>query len=58
MNHSGVYSSKLAFKPFGKPPLFDFEEYKDSFQLWYKKWEFFVSLSTIDTELEEDARGF
>ena len=47
----------MAFKPYGKPPLFDFDEYKDSFELWNKKWEIFLSLSTIDTALEEGARG-
>ena len=40
-----------AFKPYGKPPPFDLEEYKDSFELWEKQWEVFLALSTIDSTL-------
>jgi hypothetical protein len=40
-----------AFKPYGKPPPFDLDEYKDSFELWHKKWTIFLSLSTIDSAL-------
>ncbi len=47
----------MAFKPYCKPPSFDFFEYEDSFDLWHKKWKIFISLSTIDTALDEDARG-
>ncbi len=44
------------FKPHGTPPPFDLDEYKDSFELWSKKWQIFLTLSTIDSALEEDAR--
>ena len=40
-----------AFKPYGKPPPFDLEEYKDSFELWEKQWEVFLALWTIDSTL-------
>ncbi|KZS02453.1 Uncharacterized protein APZ42_000502, partial [Daphnia magna] len=46
-----------AFKPYGKPPPFDLDEYKDSFELWHKKWKIFLSLSTIDSELDAGDRG-
>jgi hypothetical protein len=46
----------MAFKPYGKPLPFDLEEYKDSFDLWHKKWTIFLSLSTIDSALDEDQR--
>ena len=45
-----------AFKPNGTPPAFDLDEYKDSFKLWEKRWEIFMTLSTIDTALEEPRR--
>lgn len=50
----GYYASmgNQAFKPYGKPPPFDFEEYKDSFELWNKKWEIFLNLPIIDTALD------
>lgn len=35
------------FKPYGAPPPLDLDEYKDSFELWHKQWEIFLSLSTI-----------
>jgi len=41
-----------AFKPYGKAPPFDLDEYKDSFELWHKKWTIFLSLSTIDSALD------
>ena len=44
------------FKPFGSPPPFDFDEYKDSFEVWFKLWEIFLALSTIDTALPEAQR--
>ncbi len=44
------------FKPFGSPPSFDFDEYKDSFEVWLKQWEIFLALSTIDTALPEAQR--
>ncbi|KAK4006541.1 hypothetical protein OUZ56_011696 [Daphnia magna] len=47
----------MAFKRYGKPPAFDLDEYKDSFELWHKKWQIFLGLLTIDTALDEDARG-
>ena len=37
-----------AFKPYGKAPPFDLDEYNDSFELWHKKWTIFLSLSTTD----------
>ena len=43
------------FKPYGKPPPFDFDEYHDSFELWEMKWQVFLTLLTIDT-MVEDAR--
>ncbi|XP_045025183.1 uncharacterized protein LOC123469907 [Daphnia magna] len=46
-----------AFKPYGKPPPFDLEEYKDSFDLWHKKWTIFLSLSTIDSALDAGERA-
>jgi len=44
------------FKPYGKPPPFDLDEYKDSFELWEKQWEVFLALSTIDSALAEAQR--
>jgi hypothetical protein len=46
-----------AFKPYGKPPPFDLDEYKDSFELWHKKWTIFLSLSTIDSALDAGQRA-
>ena len=45
-----------AFKPYGSPPRFDLDEYKDSFELWHQQWKIFHALSTIDTVLDEDNR--
>ena len=45
-----------AFKPYGSPPRFDLDEYKDSFELWHQQWKIFLALSTIDTVLEKDDR--
>lgn len=39
------------FKPYGTPPVFDFDEYKDAFSLWFHQWETFLALSTINTAL-------
>ena len=44
------------FKPFGTPPAFDIEEYRDSFDIWQKKWEIFITLSTINTALPQADR--
>ncbi len=44
------------FKPYGKTPPFDLDEYKDSFKLWEKHWEVYLALSTIDSVLEANAR--
>lgn len=46
-----------AFKPYGKPPPFDLEEYKDFFDLWHKKWTIFLSMSTIDSALDAGERA-
>jgi len=43
---------EMAFKPYGKPPHFDLDEYKDSFELWEAQWEIFLDLSTINTALD------
>jgi hypothetical protein len=45
-----------AFKPYGSPPRFDLDEYKDSFELWHQQWNIFLALSTIDSVLEDDER--
>ena len=45
------------FKPYGTPPPFDLDNYKDTFELWHKRWKLFLALSTIDTALEEDERA-
>ena len=42
------------FKPFGSPPPFDFDDYKDTFDIWKEKWSIFINLSTIDTALPVD----
>ena len=39
------------FKPYGKPPAFDFDDYKDTFEVWKTKWDIFLTLSTINTSL-------
>ena len=39
------------FKPYGKPPSFDFDDYKDTFEVWKTKWDIFLTLSTINTSL-------
>jgi hypothetical protein len=33
-----------AFKPYGSPPRFDLDEYKDSFELWHQQWKIFLAL--------------
>ena len=45
-----------AFKPFGTPPPFDFDDYKDSFAIWEEKWKIFLDLSTINTALPAGER--
>jgi hypothetical protein len=45
-----------AFKPYGSPPRFDLDEYKDSFELWHQQWKIFLALSTIDSVLEDGER--
>lgn len=45
-----------AFKPYGVPPPSDFEDYKDSFELWQRQWTIFLALSTIDTALPQANR--
>ncbi|KZS05446.1 Uncharacterized protein APZ42_031345 [Daphnia magna] len=39
------------FRPYGTPPPFDMDDYKDSFEIWQAQWEIFLELSTIDTAL-------
>ncbi|KZS06702.1 Uncharacterized protein APZ42_029750, partial [Daphnia magna] len=46
-----------AFKPYGTPPPFDFDEYKDSFELWQRQWSIFMALSTINTSLPQTDRS-
>jgi hypothetical protein len=43
--------SQKPLKPNGSPPLFDFDEYKDSFELWQRQRIIFLPLSSIDTAL-------
>lgn len=45
------------FRLYGKEPPFELDEFKDTFELWQKKWEIFLKLSTIDTTLPEAERG-
>jgi hypothetical protein len=45
-----------AFKRYGSPPRFDLDEYKDSFELWHQQWMIFLTLSTIDSVLEDGER--
>ena len=44
------------FKPYGTPPSFDLDEYKDNFELWKEQWDVYIALSTIDTELPQNDR--
>lgn len=46
----------MAFKPYGKPPPFDLDEFKDTFELWEAQWQIFLDLSTIDTALDQADR--
>ena len=46
-----------AFIPYGTPPPFDFDEYKDSFELWQRQWSIFMALSTINTSLPQADRS-
>ncbi len=53
---SSMAPAARAFKPYGSPPRFDLDEFKDSFELWHAQWKIFLALSTIDTMLAEDER--
>ncbi|KZS02854.1 Uncharacterized protein APZ42_034560 [Daphnia magna] len=44
------------FRPFGTPPPFDMDDYKDSFEIWQAQWKIFLELSTIDTALDAAER--
>ena len=46
-----------AFKPYGTPPPFDFDEYKNSFELWQRQLSIFMALSTINTSLPQADRS-
>lgn len=45
------------FKPYGTPPLFDFDEFKDTFDSWEGRWKVVLALSTIDSALPEPERS-
>lgn len=45
------------FKPYGTPPLFDLDEYKDTFEVWYQQWTLFLAPFTIDTVLDDHLRS-
>ncbi|KRZ27520.1 hypothetical protein T4C_2368 [Trichinella pseudospiralis] len=45
-----------AFKQYGCLPSFDFDEFKGPFDIWLKKWNVFLSLSTISLTLLEEYR--
>ena len=49
--------ASVPFKPFGTPPQLDLDEYKDSFEIWEKKWKVFLAISTIDSSLKPEERG-
>ena len=53
---SSMAPAARAFKPYGSPPRFDLDEFKDTFELWHCQWKIFLALSTIDTVLEKDDR--
>jgi hypothetical protein len=42
------------FRPYGTPPPFDMDDYKDPFEIWHAQWEIFLELSTITTALDPD----
>ncbi|KRZ02695.1 hypothetical protein T11_10199 [Trichinella zimbabwensis] len=44
------------FKPYCSLHPFDLDEYKGSFDIWLKKWNLFLALSTIDSALHEEER--
>ena len=44
------------FKPYGTPPPFNFDEFKDTFDIWKRKWNIFLALSTVDSALPEAER--
>jgi len=46
----------MPFRPYGNPPAFDLEEYKDAFEAWEAQWKVFLRLSNIDTGVEASAR--
>lgn len=51
--NNGVHLSCL-FKPYGSPPAFDLDEYKDTLELREKQWEVFLALPMIDTVLPQN----
>ena len=46
----------MPFRPYGNPPAFDLEEYKDAFEAWEAQWKLFLRLSNIDIGVEVSAR--
>jgi len=44
------------FRPYGNPPPFNLDEYKDSFDIWAAQWSICIKLSTIDTVLAKAER--
>jgi hypothetical protein len=40
-NLLSMATAARAFKPYGSPPTFDLDEFKDSFELWHAKWKIF-----------------
>ena len=38
------------FRPYGTPPPFDMDDYKDSFEIWHAQWDIFLELSTINAD--------
>jgi hypothetical protein len=54
VNLSSMATAARAFKPYGSPPRFNLDEFKDTFELWHCQWKIFLALSTIDTVLEKD----
>ena len=47
----------MAFRPYGSPPPFDLDEYKDSFESWEIQWNLFIQLSNIDICIETTAQA-
>ncbi|KRZ76022.1 hypothetical protein T10_10889 [Trichinella papuae] len=42
--------------PYGSLPSFDLDKFKGSFDIWLKKWNVFLTLSTINSALPEEER--